>query len=123
MLKNVRPFVSGMRTEEFLTGLDDEMLEYFREMAEVLVDRFGITRAEAVARINERYAGKVIEGMAQDLMGHEMPEFWAYGIYFLPDEEGRQPSGDENEDVDLSAFEIRPAPPKDSAAWTVPSDD
>ncbi|MEU3740556.1 hypothetical protein AB0E78_26270 [Streptomyces sp. NPDC032198] len=123
MLKNVRPFVSGMRTEEFLTGLDDEMLEYFREMAEVLVDRFGITRAEAVARINERYAGKVIEGMAQDLMGHEMPEFWACGIYFLPDEEGRQPSGDGNEDVDLSAFEIRPAPPKDSAAWTLPSDD
>ncbi|MEU6610684.1 hypothetical protein ABZ922_37605 [Streptomyces shenzhenensis] len=46
-----------MNTEEFLLPLDEEMLEYFRDMADVLVERCGISRAEAVARLNERYAG------------------------------------------------------------------
>ncbi|MGB8940987.1 MAG: hypothetical protein WCD21_12235 [Streptomyces sp.] len=111
-----------LQRSAFVMRLDDGMLEYFGEIVDEAVTRFGISRAEAVARVNERY-GRLKISPYPDLMCHEMPEFWAYGIYFLPDEEGRQPSGDENEDVDLSAFEIRPAPPKDSAAWTLPSDD
>ncbi|TLS45928.1 hypothetical protein FE633_12280 [Streptomyces montanus] len=109
-----------MRTEEFLTRLDDEMLDYFREMVDVLMERFNVSRAEAVARINERYAGEDISGMNQDFMCHEMPEFWAYHLYFKPTQDARPlPSGDPNVDGDLSEWEIRPLPPKDSPVWTL----
>ncbi|MFF4951366.1 hypothetical protein ACWC2K_19875 [Streptomyces chattanoogensis] len=106
--------------KEFLAHLDEEMLDYFRSMAQEMVERFGISRAEAVARINDRYAGKEI--VSGDLMGHEMPEFWAYGLYYRPDEQGRLPSGDEEDDAgfDFSALEVIPAPPKGSPAWTAP---
>ncbi|WP_406716367.1 hypothetical protein [Streptomyces althioticus] len=40
------------RTEEFLIELDEGMLQYFRDIADELVGRFGMSRAEAVARIN-----------------------------------------------------------------------
>ncbi|MFE2513877.1 hypothetical protein [Streptomyces mirabilis] len=44
------------RTGEFLMALDEGMLAYFREMADEMVTRFGIPRAEAAARINKAYA-------------------------------------------------------------------
>lgn len=112
-----------MRTEEFLARLDEEMLDYFREMAEVLGERFGIPRAEAVARINERYADEDVSGMDRDLMCHELPEFWAYRLYFEPRQDGRPlPSGDADEEIDLSDWEIRPAPPRGSRYWTLNED-
>ncbi|MFF9114254.1 hypothetical protein ACF09Y_01305 [Streptomyces massasporeus] len=46
---------AGTTGTEFVMPLDDEMLVYFREMADVLVERAGIGRAEAVARINAVY--------------------------------------------------------------------
>ncbi len=48
-------------TEEFLMRLDDGMLAYFRDMADEMVTRFGISRAEAVARINACYGDCDIE--------------------------------------------------------------
>ncbi|NGO47914.1 hypothetical protein [Streptomyces ureilyticus] len=109
-----------MRTEEFLTRLDGETLDYFREMVDVLVGYFGISRAEAVARINERYAGEDISGMNQDLMCHEFPEYWAYHLYFKPPLDARPlPSGDPEADGDLSKWEVRPPPPRDSPFWTL----
>ncbi|MER7686095.1 hypothetical protein [Streptomyces sp. NPDC097610] len=48
-------------TGEFLMVLDEGMLTYFREMADEMVTRFGIPRAEAVARINRAYAGEEFE--------------------------------------------------------------
>ncbi|NGO10541.1 hypothetical protein G5C60_23840 [Streptomyces sp. HC44] len=108
------------RTAEFLTRLDAGMLDYFREMADVLVERFGISRAEAVARINARYAGVEIEASGQELMTHELPEYWACGVYFLPLGDGlRLPCGDEQVDGDLSRWEVRPAPPRDWPVWTL----
>ncbi|MEU9283213.1 hypothetical protein AB0D57_00420 [Streptomyces sp. NPDC048275] len=44
------------RTEEFLMDLDKGMLAYFRELAHEMVTRFGVSRAEAVARINRAYS-------------------------------------------------------------------
>lgn len=104
-----------MRTEEFLIELDEEMLDYFRQMAEEMVSRFGISRAEAVARINATYEGAEIDPYP-DLMCHELPEYWVYGLYFKP-RGGQLPYGAPGED--LSAWEVRPAPSSDSRFWTL----
>ncbi|MGY1497913.1 hypothetical protein ACW4TU_15165 [Streptomyces sp. QTS52] len=104
-----------MRNEEFLIELDGKMLNYFREITEEMVSRFGISRAEAVARINSTYEGAQIEPYP-DLMCHELPEFWAYGVYFEP-RDGHLPYGAPGED--LSDWGVRPAPPVDSHVWTI----
>lgn len=111
---------STARTAEFLMRLDAGMLEYFREMASEMVGRFGISRAEAVARINERYQGLEIEPYP-DLMCHEFPEFWAHGVYYYPDERGRLPTGDVHADavIDFTRLRVRPLPPQDSSVWTL----
>ncbi|MEU1300770.1 hypothetical protein [Streptomyces shenzhenensis] len=105
---------------EFVMDLDEGMTEYFREIANEMVSRFGISRAEAVARINERYHDAEISTYP-DLMCHEFPEFWAYGPYYYPDASGRLPTGDEDDDAgfDFSALRVRPAPPKGSRFWTL----
>ncbi|MBD0839095.1 hypothetical protein [Streptomyces sp. TRM68416] len=107
-------------TSEFLMRLDGGMLAYFRDMAEEMVTRFGISRAEAVARINERYRDSEISSYP-DLMCHELPEYWAYGLYYCPDDSGRLPTGDEDDDesIDFSALKVRPAPVPGSPAWTI----
>lgn len=103
------------RTEEFLTALDEGMLQYFREIADELVGRFGISQAEAVARINAAYEGADIDPYP-DLMCHEEPDYWAYGLYFLP-KDGRVPYAGSTED--LSQWETRPVPSKSSHVWTL----
>ncbi|WP_217245485.1 hypothetical protein [Streptomyces sp. AC602_WCS936] len=95
-------------TEEFVLDLDEGMLEYFRDMADVLVERCGISRPEAVARINRQYANSRIDPYP-DLMCHEHPEFWALPAYYGPDEHHRH-----------SRPPVRPAPAKDSPFWTLP---
>ncbi|MGW7076866.1 hypothetical protein [Streptomyces sp. NPDC054866] len=106
---------------EFLAPLSDTMLEYYRDMADVMVELFGMPRAEAVARINERYARADTEASAHEIMGHEFPEFWAYGLYYKSDSEGRVPTGDEEADagIDFAALKRWPAPPEGSSAWTL----
>ncbi|MGI5427978.1 hypothetical protein [Streptomyces sp. CA-179760] len=56
-------------------------------------------------------------------MGHELPEYWAYGLYYGPDPDApfRSPVGDPVADagIDLGRLPVRPAPPKDSPFWTV----
>lgn len=105
---------------EFLTPLDEGMLAYFREMADVLVERCGISRAEAVARINDRYGGLRISPYP-DLMCHEMPEYWALAVYYAPDAQDRLPTGDPtaDADIDFTRLPVHPAPPKDSPCWTL----
>ncbi|MEU6768958.1 hypothetical protein ABZ916_41395 [Streptomyces sp. NPDC046853] len=110
-------------THEFLAPLSDTMLEYYREMVDVMVELFDMPRAEAVARINERYTPADIETPEHEIMGHEFPEFWAYGLYYKPDAQGRQPTGDKEADaaLDFTTLQIWPAPPPDSPAWTYAS--
>ncbi|MFD8816356.1 hypothetical protein ACFV23_33970 [Streptomyces sp. NPDC059627] len=107
-------------TTEFLMDLDEGMVEYFRDIANEMTSRFGISRAEAVARINERYHDAEISAYP-DLMCHEFPEYWSYGLYYYPNESGRLPTGDEDDDegFDMSALRVRPAPPTDSPYWTL----
>ncbi|MFK0104716.1 hypothetical protein [Streptomyces sp. NPDC091217] len=99
-------------------NLDEGMVEYFRDIANEMISRFSISRAEAVARINERYHDAEISAYP-DLMCHEFPEYWSYGLYYYPNESGRLPTGDEDDDEDfvLSTLRVRPAPPKDSSYW------
>lgn len=101
-------------------NLDDGMLEYFREMADVLVERCGISRAEAVARINNSFQEVKISPYP-DIVCHEPPEFWALGLYYLPDDQDRLPTGDPDDDadIDFATLQVRSAPPKDSPVWTL----
>ncbi|MFD8227872.1 hypothetical protein ACFV16_27355 [Streptomyces massasporeus] len=112
---------AGTTGTEFVLPLDDEMLAYFREMADVLVERTGISRAEAVARINAAYGAGEMAGWGVDIMGHELPEYWAYGTYYTQDRRNRLPVGDPvaDADIDFSTHPVRPAPPKDSPFWTL----
>ncbi|WP_437071097.1 hypothetical protein [Streptomyces sp. enrichment culture] len=95
--------------------LDEGMLDYFREIADVLVSRFDVSRAEAVARINASFEGMALDPYP-DLMCHELPEYWAYGLYFEP-RDGQLPYSGPCED--LSRWDVRPAPPAGSRVWTL----
>lgn len=108
---------AGSTGTEFVIPLDEEMLAYFREMVGVLVERCGVSRAEAVARINAAYGTQ--DGVW--IMGHELPEYWAYGAYYSSDHRDRLPTGDPDADadIDFSTLPVRPAPPKDSPFWTL----
>ncbi|MFF0691699.1 hypothetical protein ACFYU4_03600 [Streptomyces tendae] len=108
-------------TAEFVLDLDEGMLEYFREMVDVLVDRCGISRPEAVARINRQYANLEIAPYP-DLMCHETPEFWALTAYYGRGDHLLIPTGDPDADahIDFSRLPIHPAPPRDSRFWALP---
>ncbi|MFF8934997.1 hypothetical protein ACF08O_09790 [Streptomyces paradoxus] len=112
---------AGTTGTEFVLPLDEEMLGYFREMVDVLVERIGVPRAEAVARVNAAYGTRQWVALDLQLMGHELPEYWAYGLYYGPDGRGRSPVGDRvaDADIDFTMLPVRPAPPKDSPFWTV----
>ncbi|WP_248506958.1 hypothetical protein [Streptomyces sp. D2-8] len=112
---------AGTTGTEFVLPLDDEMLAYFREMTDVLVERIGISRAEAVARINAMYGTRESASWGVELMGHELPEYWAYGTYYSPGHQKRLPIGDPqvDADIDFGTLPVRPAPPRDSPYWTL----
>ncbi|MFI9785489.1 hypothetical protein ACIHEI_18620 [Kitasatospora sp. NPDC051984] len=103
---------------EFLMKADEEMLEFFSEIADVL-QTFGISRAEAVARVNRAWGHRKF-GPYPDLMCHEDPEYWAHGLYYDngKDDGGLVPYWEEN--PDRSTWQIVPPPPDDSPAWTLP---
>jgi hypothetical protein len=108
---------TGVSGSEFLTKLDAEMYEYFQEISQELQNLFGISRAEAVARINERW-GDVLFDPFPDIVCHEYPEHWAYEIYYdRTDYLAGIPYWDEH--ADRSTWPVLPAPPRDTLFWTV----
>ncbi|MFJ7291729.1 hypothetical protein [Streptomyces collinus] len=111
---------AGTTGTEFVLPLDGDMLGFFRAMVDVLVERIGVPRAEAVARVNAVYGTREAVTLDLQLMGHELPEYWAYGLYHGPDGRGRRPVGDPvvDADIDFTTLPVRPAPPKDSPFWT-----
>lgn len=90
-------------------------------MVAVLVERFGVPRVEAVARVNAAYGTRQWGVLDLQLMGHELPESWACGLYYGLDGRGGSPVGDPgaDADIDFTTLPVRPAPPKDSPFWTV----
>lgn len=93
---------------------DPGMQGYFRKIADFMADEFGISYAEAVARLNAAYHAVTFQPYP-DIMCHELPEFWAWGLYY----------GDVPRDktADRSSWTPRPAPARDSGFWTVAPED
>ncbi|MFD1147304.1 hypothetical protein [Saccharothrix hoggarensis] len=97
---------------EFLATGDDRIMELLTDTADAMAAEFGLSRAEAVARVNEYWSTR------QDLLDdglptHEEAEYWASFIYYA---EG---TPFWRKDADRSAWRPRPAPAEDSGFWTV----
>ncbi|MGK5532552.1 hypothetical protein [Streptomyces sp. URMC 129] len=106
------PFLVRYRARDFLMATEDPgMQRYFGDIARFMVAEFGITYAEAVARVNEAFKDQEF-GAYPDIMCHELPEYWAYGLYY-----GTVRYWDEY--ADRSSWNARPAPDKDSVCWTL----
>jgi hypothetical protein len=73
------------------------------------------------ARIDAVYGTRESVAFGVGLMGHELPEYWAYGTYYSRDHRDRHPIGDPtaDADIDFGTHPVRPAPPKDSPFWTL----
>ncbi|WP_459185034.1 hypothetical protein [Streptomyces sp.] len=89
-----------------------EVEKYLDDIADEMASRYGIPLAEAVARINQHWERETFDE-EDDLIFHELPEFWAGLIYYGRDAAHWDP------DADLSATQPHPAPPADSPAWTL----
>jgi hypothetical protein len=85
---------------------NQEMYEFLQEIVSEM-QKFGCSRAEAVARINEKWAGMVIP----DIFTHDMPEHWAHWLYY-------EDAQYWDETSDRSTWTVKDAP-KDSASWTL----
>ncbi|MFF4342479.1 hypothetical protein ACFY00_21425 [Kitasatospora sp. NPDC001540] len=97
---------------------DAGMAEFLLEMTAVL-ESFGASRAEAVARMNHRWGTHEFEPYP-DLMCHEEPEYWAHRMYY---DDGRNDGTTVaywNPDADRSTWTVTPAPPDGDPAWTPP---
>jgi hypothetical protein len=88
-----------------------ESEEYLREIAEEMTDLFDIPYREAVARINYEWRDLSFDKWP-DLIGHELPEHWAYRLYY-----GDVAYWDSS--IDRSQWVAREAPPRGSRYWTV----
>ncbi|MFH8343845.1 hypothetical protein [Streptomyces sp. NPDC018045] len=89
-----------------------EVEDYLDEIAEEMVGLFGIPTAEAVARINYEWRDQSFEE-EDDLIFHELPEHWAYVLYYS----GTVPYWDP--EADRTRWSIRNAPPAGDTAWTL----
>ncbi|MFC8722381.1 hypothetical protein [Kitasatospora sp. NPDC057198] len=86
------------------------------EVVEVL-ESFGISRAEAVARLNRSWGSLEFEPYP-DLVCHEEPEYWAHRMYYADNAGATVPYWDEG--ADRGAWAVVPAPPDGDPAWTLP---
>jgi hypothetical protein len=77
-------------------GASRKARRYVEQIVELMVDRFSISRDEAVGRVNQAWRHLDHIGDS-DLIFHELPEYWAKTIYFGKDsqwwlgEEGLEP--------------------------------
>ncbi|MPY63218.1 hypothetical protein [Streptomyces spongiae] len=96
---------------EFSMPTIPESEECLREIAEEMMELFGIPYREAVARINYEWRHLSFEKWP-DLIGHELPEHWAYRLYY-----GEVPYWDAH--ADRSKWVAHQAPPNDLQYWTI----
>ncbi|MER7342577.1 hypothetical protein ABT403_32745 [Streptomyces sp. NPDC000075] len=97
--------------EAYLMATSARTLDLLRAIEREMVERLGVGRAEAVARINRMWCGLDLSG-EYDLILHEDEYYWALGIYF-----GDVP--DWSPAADRSGWTPRPAPAAGSEYWTV----
>ncbi|WP_283134923.1 hypothetical protein [Rhizohabitans arisaemae] len=96
---------------EFVFRVTEETREQLEWIAEEL-QRFGMSRAEAVARINHQWHGSGFAEGADSLLGHELPEYWATLIYYVD-------VPDWSDGVDRSSWPVLDPPPRGSMYWTL----
>lgn len=65
---------------QFSTSGHPDAEEFCEELVEEFVRLFGISRAEAVGRVDQAWKDDDFE--PEDLRLHETPEYWANTIYF-----------------------------------------
>jgi hypothetical protein len=68
------------KDSEFMMPTSPEALESLHDITDVLVRHYGMSRAEAVARVNQAW-GNLDLASGPDLLGHEDPQHWARGLY------------------------------------------
>ena len=69
-------------TSDFRFDTDAEALDYLRGVIETMMTSFGITREEALGRINVVWSPVGAVTGPEDLMYHELPVYWANHFYF-----------------------------------------
>lgn len=57
-----------------------EIMEYIDEIVGEMVAAFGITRDEAIGRVNRQWGGSTFD--EKSLILHQMPDDWAGDIYY-----------------------------------------
>lgn len=98
---------------EFLVTGDEDMMELLADTAEVMVTELGLSRAEAVARLNEYWSTRQ-RLLDSGLAGHETAGYWAFYIYYEEDTPVRGWRA-----ADRSSWTAGPAPARDSRFWTI----
>lgn len=68
-----------------LNFIDLEAQEFCKKIVNEMVSLFGITEAEAIARVNNQWAHLESIGGQEELIYHEDEVFWAKDIYFGPE--------------------------------------
>ncbi|MBY8885844.1 hypothetical protein K7472_13405 [Streptomyces sp. PTM05] len=97
---------------EFIANVSDEVGELLRETADEMTAMFGISRAEAVARINAQWEGQEFLERS-DIVLHEDSYYWSLFIYY----DGDVP--DWSPEADRSSWSVKSAPLRDSEFWTI----
>ncbi|WP_036375305.1 hypothetical protein [Micromonospora sp. ATCC 39149] len=98
---------------EFQMPASPDVAELLNAIACEMVDQFGITRAEAVARINEQWHRQDLSSNDEIIL-HEDEYFWALFIYFG----GEVPNW--SRDANRSEWIPKPVPTRDSGYWPMP---
>ncbi|MEU8116697.1 hypothetical protein [Micromonospora sp. NPDC048947] len=97
-------------TYRFLSTLSTDVHEHLEETVVEMVHLFGISEAEAVARINAAWSGSDFLESSK-LVLHEDPHYWAIFLYYG----GNVP--DWSDTADRSSW--KPVdPPVDARFWT-----
>ncbi|MCF3180527.1 hypothetical protein IPZ70_11360 [Streptomyces polychromogenes] len=96
---------------EFLMATSPETLDLLRATAQEMSELCGISRAEAVARVNWQWEGLDLSGEDEIIM-HEDEYYWALRIYFADVLDWRPTA-------DRSDWTPRPGPPAGSRCWTL----
>ena len=82
---------------EFGIPATDRAVEYFREIADSMVELYSIPRSEAVGRISKFWAGQsFLNEYKAQLIEHQVPRIWDELIYYgrkgnWPDKDSWQP--------------------------------
>ncbi|WP_405587861.1 hypothetical protein [Streptomyces sp. NBC_01190] len=98
---------------EFIAQISTEVVELLRDTVDEMTAMFGISKAEAVARINAQWEGQEFLERS-DIILHEDSYYWSLFIYY----DGDVPNW--NPGADRSSWSVKSAPPRGSEFWTIP---